>query len=118
MKNQRPITTMKIFNGQTFTSGAGLIKESVPIDLREIAQNYSFSIAHRHEGAEQTVKLEVLGSYAKDGNYVEIAADIIAAAAAETDYVTGFTPSLVPWMKIRATAAATIVVLTAYLNIQ
>ena len=44
------ITTQKVFDAPVFTAGAGLIKDSPVIDLRELAREYSFSLSHNLTG--------------------------------------------------------------------
>jgi hypothetical protein len=110
------ITTQKVFDNTVFTSGAGLIKDSPPIDLRELAKEYAFSLSHNLAGTG-TVKLECLVCSTKTGNYFEACADIVAAAAVNTPSAIAFSPILAPFMKIRATASAeTVTGLEVWLN--
>ena len=78
MKGQRPLTTMKLFDGVAIAKNG--TESSVAIDLREIAQNGLFSIQSIMAGTG-TLKLEYLLSSTENGNYIEpdAASDIVAA---------------------------------------
>ncbi len=118
MKQRRPITTMKLFDGEALAAGGSA--DSVAVDLRDIAQNRAFSVFYTVAGSG-TVKLEYLVSAEKDGAYVEPsgASDIGATLAAGSD-VLGFSPELAPFLKIRATEDGGLnpATLTLWLNVQ
>jgi len=116
MYNTRPITTIKLFDAEalalsgTDTSGA--------IDLREIANEYDFSVEYTI-GGSGTVTIEYLLCSTKDGTYIDAGTDL-ATAATGSDIVsfTAGEPYLAPFMKIRITETGTdTATVTLYLNI-
>lgn len=119
MQNQRPITTMQLFDTVAIAKNANT--SSVAIDLRSIAADGIFSV-HSIMAGTGTLKLEYRLSSTEDGTYVEPsgASDIIAAQAAGTTGFYDFDPELAPWIKIKATEnnVNPITSLTLWINIQ
>lgn len=102
MLGQRPISTMEAFVDEVLAlSGTA---DSVAIDLREIAQNYRFSVHYIITGTG-TVKIEYLICSTKDGTYLDIGTDLGATLAAGSSILpfAANEPVLAPWMKIRIT---------------
>jgi len=117
MKGQRPITTMKIFDAEalalsgTATSGA--------IDLREIAQDYNFSLEYIITGSG-TITIEYLVCSTIDGTYIDAGTNLLTAGTgASLVPFTAGEPELAPFMKIKITETGTDTAgVTVYLNIQ
>jgi hypothetical protein len=74
MKNQRPISTMKVWSGvELGTSG---VLESPEIDLRAIAQNGTFSFQYQVVGTGR-ILVEHFSAPIHGGTYVEGSSDVI-----------------------------------------
>jgi len=119
MKGQRPITTIKLFSAKALAKSG--TADSEPVDLREMAQNYDFSVEYTTTGTG-TTKIEYLLCSTKDGTYIDAGTDIGATLAAGHDilpFASG-EPELAPFMKIRITEDGTEnpVAVTLYLNVQ
>lgn len=100
----------EVFKEQMFTAGAGLIKTSPAIDLREIADDYVFSLYSKH-GGTGTVKIEAFVAAKKDAaaaDWIEAAADIAASQATNTASMYAVVPTTLamPFMRFVATASA------------
>jgi len=112
------ISTMKLFEGQAIAQGG--VVTSVPVDLREISARGAFAL-HLIQAGAGTSKIEYLVAPTKDGAYLEPsgASDIVVAQAAGSNLIP-FTPSLTPWLKIRATenGVGTITSLDLWLHVQ
>ena len=119
MFNSRPITAIKLFDAEALIASA--TKDSVAVDLREIAQNYNFSVEYTTTGTG-TTKIEYLLCSTRGGTYIDAGTDIGATLAAGHDilpFASG-EPELAPFMKIRITEDGTTnaVAVTLFLNIQ
>ena len=117
MKGQRPITTMKIFDAEALAlSGT---KTSGAIDLREIAQDYDFSIEYIITGSG-TITIEYLLCSTLDGTYIDAGTNLLTAGTgASLVAFTSGEPELAPFMKIKITETGTdTAIVTVYLNIQ
>ena len=119
MLSSRPITTMKLFDGESLSASASAT--SVAVDLRQIAQNYNFSVEYTITGSG-TAKIEYLLCSTKGGTYIDAGADIGATLGAGSDILPfgSGDPELAPFMKIKITedGGANSVSVTLYLNIQ
>lgn len=115
MQGSRQITTMKIFDGEAIAKNESAT--SPAIDLREITQNWKFSLHAIIAGTGQ-LDIAVLTCSTKDGTYVEDSTLLADDQAAGTIFVA-VDPVLAPFIKIKATENNTnpITSLTAWLNI-
>ena len=113
---KKRVFTMKVFDKQAFTAGAGLIKTSPVLDMSQIAPEWSFTLQHKFSGTG-TLKLECLVSSTRDGDFFEACADLDATAPTGTVKIVAFAPILAPFMKIVATASVeTVADLDVWLN--
>lgn len=119
MLNSRPITTIKLFTAEALIASA--TKDSEPVDLRDIAQNYDFSIEYTTTGTG-TTKIEYLVCSTLGGTYIDAGTDIGVTLAAGHDilpFASG-EPELAPFMKVRITedGGLNAVAVTLHLNVQ
>ncbi|OEU68462.1 MAG: hypothetical protein BBJ57_07230 [Desulfobacterales bacterium PC51MH44] len=119
MFNQRPMSLTKAFEGEVLIASG--TADSEPIDLREIAQNFNFSVHYIITGTG-TLKIEYLICSTKDGTYLDIGTDIGATLGAGSSILpfAADEPVLAPWMKIRITedGGANGVTVDVNLNVQ
>jgi len=114
-----PITTHKLFDAVTILATKDSTSEAV--DLREIAQNYDFSVEYTTTG-DGTAKIEYLVCSTLDGTYLNTGTDIGSTLAAGHDILNfaANEPHLAPFMKIKVSedGGADPIVVTLYLNVQ
>jgi len=113
------ISTILLFNAEALAKSGTASSEA--IDLREIAQNWKFSLEYTITGTG-TVLIEYLVCSTLDGTYIDTGTDIGSTLAAGTDLLsfTSGEPHLAPFMKIRITEDGTAnpVAVTVRLNVQ
>ena len=117
MLNSRPITTIKVFDAEALGTSGTVTSEAQ--DLREIAQDYKFSLEYIITGSG-TVTIEYLVCSTKDGTYIDAGTDLLTAGTgASLISFTAGEPELAPFMKIKITETGTNTAgVTVYLNIQ
>jgi len=117
MLNSRPITTIKVFDAEALANAG--TKTSEFIDLREIAQDYEFSLEYIITGSG-TITILYLVCSTIDGTYIDAGTDLLTAGTGES--LISFTagePELAPFMKIKITETGTNTAgVTVYLNVQ
>ena len=122
-KSMRPITTYKLFDSETITKDTN--ESSVAVDLREVAQDGTFSLDYYITG-DGTLTLEYTLCATKDGTFIESShASDIATGLTKTSGTSGrdvipLEPELSPFMKIKVTETGTSsdAVITLNLHVQ
>jgi hypothetical protein len=106
MFNQRPVVEHKLWTANSIAAGQN--ESTAAIDLRQIAQDGTFSIKYTVTGTG-TCKFEYNLCDTKTGTFIEpsgasdIASSITASSGTSgTDWVS-FSPILAPFMKIKCT---------------
>ncbi len=118
MFNQKPISTINVFGGAESLAQSG-DATSEAIDLREIANDYKFSLEYIITGSA-TITINYLVCSTLDGTYIDAGTDLLTAGTGSS--LISFTsgePELAPFMKIKVTETGTALgTITLYLNVQ
>lgn len=100
------ITTIPLFRKQSLSAGDACTSD--PIDLRDIAQTGSFSIASKVEAGTATTAGTTIFTYTganeRDDTYASPASNAIGTSGVTIgSYLHGFSPVLSPFVKVVAT---------------
>jgi len=115
----RIIMSMEMFDAEALIASG--TADSPPIDLRNLALSWRFSVQYVITGTG-TCKIEYLLAQTKTGTYYNIGTDIGATLAAGNGFLNfaAGEPYLAPFMKIRITedGGANAIGVTVNLNLQ